>query len=235
MQVMVGSRARWARRTVAAVAALGLGTALSGCATPRWQSELASVNGAGTGSGNDLSWRPNVSRDGTKVVFESEASDLGPADANGVSDIYMRDLTTGTTQLISRSASGSGAGDGPSTGPEFWRPGRAGRAGDWVANDQPGHNCLRGKNPAALDFPEPGPHLYSWGIVRSDASQVRMVTTSGDWTTATIGSEVAPGIRAWIGRRYTDQISRFEALDSAGNVLHSATAANDFDTPQDSC
>jgi hypothetical protein len=102
---------------------------------------------------------------------------------------------------------------------------------DWVVADQPGHNCLRGENENALSFPEPGPHLYSWGIVRSDAAEVRVVTHSGDWTTAVIGSEVAPGMRAWMARRYTEQISRFEALDSAGNVLHTAQ----WDTPQDTC
>jgi hypothetical protein len=112
----------------------------------------------------------------------------------------------------------------------IWRVGGS-HVSDWVAGDQPGHNCLRGKNAIALSFPEPGPHLYSWGIVRSDAAEVRVVTNSGDWTTAVIGSEVAPGIRAWIARRYTEQISRFEALDSAGNVLHTAQ----WETPEDTC
>jgi hypothetical protein len=104
----------------------------------------------------------------------------------------------------------------------IWRLG-GGHVADWVEGDQPGQNCLRGKNGVDFDFPEPGPHLYSWGVVRSDAAEVRIMTATGDWTTAVIGSEVAPGIRAWIGRRYTDQISRFEALDAAGNVLHTAS------------
>ena len=37
-----------------------------------------------------------------------------------------------------------------------------------------------------------------------------------------IGDEAVPGLRPWIAARETDQISRFEARDAAGNVLHTA-------------
>ena len=59
-------------------------------------------NAAGTAPANGPSRAPRFGADATHVVFESEASDLGPADANGVPDIYMRDLAAGTTALITQ-------------------------------------------------------------------------------------------------------------------------------------
>jgi Tol biopolymer transport system component len=110
---------RWPRRAAAAAAALAFVAAAAGCTGPRWQSELASVNAAGTGSGNGVSWAPQLSPDGTKVVFQSNASDLGPTDTNGTTDVYVRDLGTGDTRLVSVNAEGTGAGDGQSTSPYF--------------------------------------------------------------------------------------------------------------------
>ena len=63
--------------------------------------ELVSVNDMGTDSGNGRSRSPSISADGTKVAFSSFASDLGPTDTNGTLDVFVRDLTTGTTTLVS--------------------------------------------------------------------------------------------------------------------------------------
>jgi hypothetical protein len=59
------------------------------------------------------------------------------------------------------------------------------------------------------------------------------VTTTGEWTTAVIGSETGAGMRPWIARRYTDQISHFAALDAAGNVLHTVTGELTIADPPD--
>jgi Tol biopolymer transport system component len=107
------------RRILVGVTAVALVAAAAGCSTPRWQSQLASMNAAGNDSGNGASTRPILSPDGTKLVFQSDASNLGPSDTNGVSDIYVRDLTTGATRLVSANAAGTGAGDGPSVFPQF--------------------------------------------------------------------------------------------------------------------
>lgn len=104
-------RQRWMRRAVAAVGTVVLAAGLSGCTAPRWQSQLVSVNAAGTDSGNASSWLPVLSPDGTKVVFESNASNLGPNDTNGEADIYLRDLGTGVTTLVSVNAAGTDSGD----------------------------------------------------------------------------------------------------------------------------
>jgi hypothetical protein len=102
----------------------------------------------------------------------------------------------------------------------IWRDGY-GMVSDLVASIDPDHNCLAGKS-GSFAFPEPGLHMYSWGFVRADAAEVRVVTHAGEWTTAVIGDEAVPGLRPWIAARQTDQISRFEARDAAGNVLHTA-------------
>jgi Tol biopolymer transport system component len=44
---------------------------------------------------------PGISADGRRVVFESEAANLVTRDANGVPDVFVHDLATGTTVLVS--------------------------------------------------------------------------------------------------------------------------------------
>lgn len=82
-------------------------------------STLVSTNAAGTDSGNDASGLPELSRDGTKVVFESVANDLGPTDTNTDVDIYVRDLTSGRTTLVSVNAAGTDASGGFSDAPHL--------------------------------------------------------------------------------------------------------------------
>ena len=95
---------------------------------------LVSVNGAGSAAG-DHSTQPGVggadsfaatfSPDGGRVLFTSRASDLGPSDPNGwYTDLYLRDLATGTTGLVSIDATGTRSGNGQSANPEFSRDGR---------------------------------------------------------------------------------------------------------------
>lgn len=73
--------------------------------------QLASPAASGGGGGNSHSREPQFSPDGTKLVFRSEADDLGPADTNGVSDVYVRDLDAGATTLVSVNAAGTNGGN----------------------------------------------------------------------------------------------------------------------------
>jgi Tol biopolymer transport system component len=68
---------------------------------------VISVKAAGTGGGNAASRAPVFSPDGTRVLFESSASDLGPTDTNGFNDLYLRDLDAGTTSLVSVNPAGT--------------------------------------------------------------------------------------------------------------------------------
>ena len=80
---------------------------------------LVSVNTSGTDGGNEASRDATMSADGTKVVFQSNAGDLGPDDAGAESDIYVRDLTTGTTDLVSVNMADTDGGDADSYAPRI--------------------------------------------------------------------------------------------------------------------
>lgn len=64
-----------------------------------------SVSSTGA-QGNDGSFDPYISSDGSTVVFSSLATDLVPGDTNGVRDVFVRDLAAGTTTRVSVSSSG---------------------------------------------------------------------------------------------------------------------------------
>jgi Tol biopolymer transport system component len=66
---------------------------------------LISVNSAGE-QGNALSQNPTVSENGLRVAFASDASNLVPMDANGYSDLFMRDTVSGITERLNVSSSG---------------------------------------------------------------------------------------------------------------------------------
>ena len=61
---------------------------------------LVSVNTNGV-PGNGASYSPAMTPDGRYVVFASAATDLVPGDTNGISDIFVRDLVSETTTLVS--------------------------------------------------------------------------------------------------------------------------------------
>jgi Tol biopolymer transport system component len=65
------------------------------------RTELISVNAAGTGSGNGMSWWPVLTPDGGHVIFLSHASDLVAEDLNGLEDVFVRSVKGGTTSRVS--------------------------------------------------------------------------------------------------------------------------------------
>jgi Tol biopolymer transport system component len=66
---------------------------------------VVSVSTSGE-QGNDRSLFPSISGDGGLVAFQSFASNLVTDDTNGEPDVFLRDVVTGKTELISRSSSG---------------------------------------------------------------------------------------------------------------------------------
>src|SRR5262249_7691529 len=81
------------------------------------QLSLISVNSAGTGSANNFSYDPTISADGTLVAFASYATDLSPLASNGNSQIYLRNLVTNVTTLVSVNSAGTNGGNGYSYDP----------------------------------------------------------------------------------------------------------------------
>jgi Big-like domain-containing protein/IPT/TIG domain-containing protein len=68
---------------------------------------LARVSVATDGTeGNAHSTWPAISANARHVVFQSLASNLDPTDTNGVLDLYVRDLDTGVTSLVTIGPSG---------------------------------------------------------------------------------------------------------------------------------
>ncbi|SDY85443.1 cell wall-binding repeat-containing protein [Herbiconiux ginsengi] len=75
------------------------------------QTVLVSVDAAGKAGGDGHSYDPSISDDGRYVAFTSYATDLDASVAfDGHSQIHLRDLMTGTTQLVSRNVAGTAAG-----------------------------------------------------------------------------------------------------------------------------
>ena len=67
--------------------------------------ERVSVATDGTEGNSHSNW-PAISANGRHVVFQSLASNLDPTDTNGVTDLYVRDLDTGVTSLVTAGPSG---------------------------------------------------------------------------------------------------------------------------------
>jgi Tol biopolymer transport system component len=103
------------------------------------QTVLVSVSRDGSRSANGASSYPLIGTNGQWVVFQSLASDLVAHDTNGQADIFLRELSTGETRLVSAAADGSGSGNGPSTNPQMTPDGRfvlyESQAGNLVAGD----------------------------------------------------------------------------------------------------
>ncbi|MBF0186224.1 MAG: PD40 domain-containing protein, partial [Magnetococcales bacterium] len=83
---------------------------------------LISVSSDGS-QGNGDSYSSTISADGRYVIFASNASNLVVGDANGTSDIFLRDTLTNTTSLISVAADGS-QGNNNSDGPTMSADGK---------------------------------------------------------------------------------------------------------------
>ena len=70
--------------------------------------DLISVSASGE-KGNRASTQPTISADGTLVTFQSRATNLHADDSSGDWDIFIRDLSAGTTSLLSRADGETGA------------------------------------------------------------------------------------------------------------------------------
>jgi hypothetical protein len=78
---------------------------------------LVSINSSGTGSGNGTSFDPIISGNGRYVAFTSTANDLVlemPETSNLTRDVFVRDLLTDTTALVSINSAGTASGSGDS-------------------------------------------------------------------------------------------------------------------------
>ncbi len=103
---------------------------------------LVSVATDGTTEGNGNSLSPSITPDASHVAFSSTATNLlAGADSNGaVSDIFVRDLTHGTTAVVSVANGGAQGNDG-SGGPAISADGRIVVFGSSATNLVPGEDA----------------------------------------------------------------------------------------------
>ena len=90
--------------------------------------------GAETGGGHD---DPSISPDGRYVAFDSTSTTLVSGDTNDVKDVFVKDLSTGTTTRASTSQAGV-EGNGRSSDPAFSATGR------YIVFDSNASNLLSG-------------------------------------------------------------------------------------------
>src|SRR5436190_6579602 len=69
---------------------------------------VSRATGAAGVVGNNYSGWPSLDADGKRVAFSTNATNVDPADANTFSDVYVRDLASNTTTLVSRAAGAAG-------------------------------------------------------------------------------------------------------------------------------
>jgi hypothetical protein len=86
---------------------LGTGT------TTRVSTDSAGAQSAGT------SINASISGDGTRVAFQSNASNLVTGDTNGSTDVFVKDLGTGTTTRVSTDSTGAQSTGGNSLAPSI--------------------------------------------------------------------------------------------------------------------
>src|SRR5262249_15488102 len=101
---------------------------------------LVSINIAGTGAGNLGSDGGVITPDGRFAAFDSSATNLvSVPDANGFNtDVFVRDLVAGTTELVSVNSTGTATANGVSSSPAVSSDGR------FVAFQSQGTNLVTG-------------------------------------------------------------------------------------------
>jgi Tol biopolymer transport system component len=78
-------------------------------------------------------YQPDITADGRLITFMSAASDLVPGDTNDTTDIFVRDMITQTTTLVSVTSSGVPSNDS-SEHPVISADGRRIAFGGWATN-----------------------------------------------------------------------------------------------------
>ena len=107
---------------LAVVLSLGMAGALASAARDTRLASRATGSGGAKGNGDSHGF---LSADGRHVVFTSVASNLDPADPDSAADVFVRDLRTNRTTLVSRASGADGPkGSGPSGGGSLSADGR---------------------------------------------------------------------------------------------------------------
>ncbi len=126
--ITISDDGRWALLTVTEADQLSneleMTQPVEAYAYDRHSSEFRPLNVASDGApGNAPSYIADIAADSGTVIFMSEASNLVPGDTNGLTDVFVHDLTTGATERVSVTSEGEEA------------DGTSGLWGGWVSNN----------------------------------------------------------------------------------------------------
>jgi Tol biopolymer transport system component len=135
-----------------------------------------SVATGGVQAGGDSS-DPRLSDDGNRIAFTSKAFDLVAGDANGASDIFVRDLAAGTTTRVSVSAIGADA-DLASSEPAISGDGR------FVAFTSAATNLVAGDTNGVTD-------IFVRDLAAGTTSRVSVSSTGGQADKASTGASLS--------------------------------------------
>jgi len=166
--------------------------------------ELVSVSSSGAVA-NGNSFVSAISADGNVIAFSSAANNLVAGDSNGVSDIFVRDLLTGTTTRVSVSSAGVQA-TGSSFDPSVSADGR------FVAFMSNAANLVSGDNNLQADLFRHD--RVSGQTIRMSVDPEGRQSRAQSFSTITTGTLSPDGLRA----AFASNVSYF--------VLGSGSAAN---------
>jgi hypothetical protein len=153
--------------------------------------------GPGGVQGSGPSAYPDLSASGTRVAFQSRAFELVPDDANGVYDVFVRDLEAGTTTRVSVSSTG-GEGDALSRIPAISGDGNV------VAFESQATNLVTGDVNASID-------VFVHDLTTGATERVTVSSTGGE------ANKAASGAHLSLDGRFVSFVS------SATNLAPSAT------------
>jgi Tol biopolymer transport system component len=133
------------------------------------------ATGGGQASGNSTD--PRISDDGNLIAFTSSAFDLVANDANGASDIFVRDMAAGTTTRVSVSTTGGDA-DLPSTEPAISGDGH------FVAFTSPATNLVAGDTNSVSD-------IFVRDLIAGTTARVSVSSTGGEANQPSTGASLS--------------------------------------------
>ena len=119
---------------------------------------------AGGGPANSYSTGGPISADGSRIAFESHASDIVSADTNGAWDVFVYDFSTDTTTLVSE-----GTGGGPAAGDSYI--GAMSPDGSQVAFESAAPDIVAGDTNSAWD-------VFLWSMNRAPVASPLTATVS---------------------------------------------------------
>jgi len=207
---------------------------------------LVSVNRTGTNSSRGHSWGGTMTPDGRYLAFLSLSRDLLPQDLPPIplptsDELFLRDMVTGTTTLVTVTCIGTDPFEGETSGPVFSGDGKRlffrSRTRDLVPGSPPGYNVYMRDLVAGIttlvsansDFTGGGHRVLSkaatsWdgktAIYASDASDLAPVVDKNKTADLFVWRELLPGPNA--------QVNLKIVMEARGPVLFSSLAVTNL-------